>query len=122
MSAPLHAVARWLTRRAARAYSAPTVDDARRICLALRDRGFGSTVCFWNGDADTVEDITSSCLKLIELLHHLDNHSYLSVKLPAMRFDPDAVGMVLAAAARLPRLVHFDSHGPEDADPMFATI
>jgi proline dehydrogenase len=115
-------IAYWLTSCAARTYSAPTMEDARRICLDLKGMGFGSTVCFWNADADTVEDITRSCLELIELLRNLDSSSYLSLKLPAMHFDREAVAVILRAAARLPRLVHFDSHAPEDAGEMFAII
>ena len=122
MSGGLHTVVRWLTRRAARAYTAPTIEDAQRICFSLKDGGFGSTVCYWNSDADSVDHITSSCLKLIGLLQDLDTHSYISIKLPAMQFDQQAVATVVGAAAQLPRLVHFDSHGPEDADRMFAVI
>ena len=122
MSKGLRDAAHWLTSHAAKAYCAPTVEDARRLCFALRDQGFGSTVCFWNDDGDTVEGITRSCLELIELLRNLDSHSYLSVKLPAMRFDRHAVSVILRASAGLPRLTHFDSHGPEDADRMFALI
>jgi proline dehydrogenase len=114
--------AHWLISCAAQAYAAPTVESAQRICLDLRDNGFGSTVCFWNGDSDALETITSSCLKLLELLHSLDSHSYLSIKLPAMRFDQGAVDVIVKTAASMSRLVHFDSHGPEDAGRMFATI
>jgi proline dehydrogenase len=69
-----------------------------------------------------VECVTHSNLQLLELLRYLDSHSYLSLKLPAMRFDSEAVAIVLKAAGGLQRLVHFDSHGPEDADRMFAAI
>jgi proline dehydrogenase len=122
MSKLLHDGVHWLTSRAARAYSAPTIEDTRRICFNLRDQGFGSTVCFWNGDTDTVEHITRSCLQLVELLSNLDDHSYLSLKLPPMQFDKSAVAAILKAAAQVHQRVHFDSHGPEDADRMFATI
>jgi proline dehydrogenase len=122
MSKGLRDAAHWLTSHAAKAYCASTVEDARRLCFALRDQGFGSTVCFWNDDRDTVEGITRSCLELIELLRNLDSHSYLSVKLPAMRFDRSAVSVILRASSGLSRLTHFDSHGPEDADRMFAVI
>src|SRR5262249_12935451 len=122
MSKGLRDAAHWLTSHAAKAYCASTVEDARRLCFALRDQGFGSTVCFWNDDRDTVEGITRSCLELIELLRNLDSHSYLSVKLPAMRFDRSAVSVILRASSGLPRLTHFDSHGPEDADRMFAVL
>jgi proline dehydrogenase len=118
----LHGALRRLTNRAAQAYAAPTVDSARRICLRLQKDGFGSTVSFWNGDSDSVEDITRSCLELLDLLRDLDSHSYLSVKLPAMRFNSGAVAVILQAAATTGRLIHFDSHGPEDADRMFAAI
>jgi proline dehydrogenase len=79
-------------------------------------------VSFWNDDFDSVEYITHSSLQLLELLRHLDSHSYLSLKLPAMRFDSEAVGTILRAAVRIRRLIHFDSHGPEHADRMFALI
>ena len=118
----LNRAARWLARGAAQAYAAPTMEDARRICLGLERSGFGVTVCFWDGESDTVEGITRACLQLLELLRDLDSHSYLSIKLPGMRFDGEAVSAVLQAAARTQRLVHFDSHGPEDADRMFASI
>jgi proline dehydrogenase len=98
------------------------MDSARRICLRLQEDGFGSTVCFWNGDSDSVEDITRSCLELLDLLRDLDSLSYLSIKLPAMQFNSRAVGVILQAAASTGRLIHFDSHGPEDADRMFATV
>src|SRR5215831_13503260 len=111
-----------LASRAAQSYTAPTIQDARQICLKLRAEGLGTTVSFWNDDFDSVEYITHSNLQLLELLRYLDSHSYLSLKLPAMQFDSEAVGTILKAAARIPRLVHFDSHGPEHADQMFAAI
>src|SRR5215813_8571561 len=111
-----------LASRAAQSYTAPTIQDARQICLKLRAEGLGTTVSFWNDDVDSVEFVTRSNLQLLELLRYLDSHSYLSLKLPAMRFDSEAVGTVLKAAALVPRLVHFDSHSPEDADRMFAAI
>jgi|SRR6266850_1490276 len=118
----LNEAAHELIGRAAQAYTAPTVERARQICLSLRDGGFGTSVCFWNDDLDTVADITRSCLRLLDLLRYLDSHAYLSLKLPAIRFDKVAVTAILRAAARMPRLVHFDSHGPEHADRMLATI
>jgi proline dehydrogenase len=122
VAALLHGALHWLTDRASRGYAAPTLEGARRICLRLQGEGFGSTVAFWNSDSDSVEDISQSCLELLDLLGELDTHSYLSVKLPAMQFDSKAVDLILQAAAPTGRLVHFDSHGPEDADRMFATI
>jgi proline dehydrogenase len=119
---PLKTAAYWLASRAAQSYTAPTVEDARQICLQLQAEGLGTSVSFWNDDFDSVEYITHSSLQLLELLRFLDSHSYLSLKLPAMRFDPEAVGTILRAAAPMPRLIHFDSHGPEHADRMFATI
>jgi proline dehydrogenase len=119
---PLKTVAYSLASRAAQSYTAPSLQDARRICFKLRAVGLGTTVSFWNDDFDSVESVTHSNLQLLELLRYLDPHSYLSVKLPALQFDSEAVGTVLKAAARMPRLVHFDSHGPEDGDRMFAAI
>jgi proline dehydrogenase len=111
-----------LIERAAQGYTAPTIERARQICLNLHRDGIGSSLCYWNSDSDTVDEIVRSCLQLLELLSSLDSGSYLSLKLPSMQFDRDAVAAVLKAAARIPRLIHFDSHGPEDADRMFATI
>jgi proline dehydrogenase len=122
MATVLRGSLHWLTSLAAQAYATPTMDSARRICLRLQEDGFGSTVCFWNGDSDSVEDITRSCLELLDLLRDLDSLSYLSIKLPAMQFNSRAVAVILQAAAPTGRLIHFDSHGPEDADQMFATV
>jgi proline dehydrogenase len=122
MADPLRLAAHWFIRQAARGYSAPTLDSAREVCKSLQDSGFGSTVCFWNADSDSVREITQSCLGLLNLLAGLDSHSYLSIKLPAMRFEMEAVATLLKEAARSNRLVHFDSHGPEDADRMFDVI
>src|SRR5690242_18833822 len=119
---PLKTVAYSLASRAAQSYTAPTLQDARRICLRLRADGLGTTVSFWNDDFDSVESVTHSNLQLLELLRYLDSHSYLSLKLPALQFDSEAVGTVLKPAGRMARLVHFDSHGPEDGDRMFAAI
>jgi len=44
-----------LTCRAAQAYAAPTIEDARRVCLDLGRGGFGTTGCFCDGDSGTVE-------------------------------------------------------------------
>src|SRR5262249_6467938 len=112
----------WLASRAAQSYTAPTVEDARQICLQLRAEGLGTSVSFWNDDFDSVESITHASLQLLELLRDVDSHSYLSLKLPALEFDSEAVGTILRAAARMPRLIHFDSHGPEHADRMFAIM
>jgi proline dehydrogenase len=122
MSNLLRQTTHWFINHAARGYSAPTLGSARAICEALRDHGFGSTVCFWNADSDSVEEITLSCLQLLELLADLDSRSYLSLKLPAIHFNADAVAAILKKAARMPRMVHFDSHGPEDACRMFDVI
>jgi proline dehydrogenase len=122
MSNALRLATHWLIGQAARGYSAPTIDRAREVCEALRDRGFGSTVCFWNADSDSVEDITRACLRLLGVLRELDSHSYLSLKLPAMQFDAEAVAVILKEAAGMPRLIHFDSHAPEDADRMFCLM
>jgi proline dehydrogenase len=122
MADALRQTAHWLIRRAARGYSAPTISNAREVCKSLQNSGFGNTVCFWNADSDSVEEITHSCLALLDLLSELDSHSYLSLKLPAMRFEMEAVATLLKEAARSNRLIHFDSHGPEDADRMFDVI
>lgn len=122
MSNVLRLATHWAISQAARGYSAPTIDRARDVCEALREHGFGSTVCFWNADSDSVDEITRACVQLLGLLRDLDSHSYLSLKLPAMRFDTGAVAVILKEAARMPRLIHFDSHAPEDADRMFAVM
>jgi proline dehydrogenase len=122
MSKLLNESVRWLINRASEAYAAPTVEEARRICLDLASSGFGATLAFWNGDSDNVESVSQASLQLLGLLEQLDPASYLSIKLPAMRFDPNAVSTILSAAARGRRLVHFDSHGPEDMDRMLCMI
>ena len=122
MATLIHGALRRLLNRAAKPYAATSIEDARQICRDLACKGFGNTVCFWDGPSDTTEDIRSACLDLIGLLQEFDTDSYLSIKLPGMRFEHDAVSSVLKCAARYGRLVHFDSHGPEHTDRMFQAI
>src|SRR4051794_3786985 len=105
----------WLAAHAAKSYTAPTIEDARQICLNLETQRLGSSLCFWNDDSDSVENIVGASLQLLDILEYLEPRSYLSLKLPALCFDSTALKTILRAATRQSRLVHFDSHGPEHA-------
>ncbi|MFV1958266.1 MAG: proline dehydrogenase [Planctomycetota bacterium] len=103
--------------RAARRYVAGTeLEDALRLCRALDARGTRSTIGYWNDPTDPVSLVDAQYLACLDALGGSDLDGYLSVKVPALRFDPDLLHPLLRRAAAGGVRVHFDSLGPEHAD------
>jgi len=120
-----------LARRAARGYIAgPELDDALRVTDTLAGRGYCSTVGFWDGEGDSPRSVADQYLAALDALaarraeHPYDagRNSYLSIKLPALRFSAELLGEVADRAARQQVRLHFDSHGPETADATWQAI
>ncbi len=120
-----------LARRAARGYIAgPELGDALRVTDQLRGHGYGSTVGFWDGEGDSPRSVADQYLAALDALaarrseHSSDagRDSYLSIKLPALRFSGELLGEVVDRAGRRQVRLHFDSHGPETADATWQAI
>jgi proline dehydrogenase len=103
-------------RRAARAYVAgPEFDDALRVALGLRSKGFLVTLGYWNGGEDSPRHVANTYLQSLAAMQGR-NFDHLSIKLPALDYSYDLLEEVLCAAQRLNLKIHFDSLGPETVD------
>ena len=85
-----------LIRRAARAYSAgPALQNARAVCDRFATEGLSSTVCYWNVSFDPPERVASCYTDILGLIPDLHTDCYLSVKAPAIQFNPDLLKNIL---------------------------
>lgn len=120
-----------LARRAARGYIAgPELGDALRVSDQLGGHEFRSTVGFWDGEGDSPRSVADQYLAALDALaarrcevsSDVGRDSYLSIKLPALRFSAELLGEVADHAAKQQVRLHFDSHGPETADATWQAI
>lgn len=113
----------WVMQRCARAYIAgPALADARAACLRLRDAGCANTVGYFNGDDESPRVIADADLAAIEMFGAEGLDAYLSVKVPALKFDAGLLAEIARAAVAKGVGMHFDAHAPEDADRTFAAV
>lgn len=139
MNRPAHAtLKRWayalggpVLQRASRAYvPGPRLEDAVHWARHLAPAGCGFTFGYFNADGESAAQVEHACRQSIQALAALgamrkdgaQRTGYCSVKVPALGYDEGALqGLVLLAQAQGQRL-HFDSHGPETAEPMLAAL
>jgi CelD/BcsL family acetyltransferase involved in cellulose biosynthesis len=113
-------VTRRVVARAERAHVAgPELADA--VTAAQKVNG-AVALAFWDGPEDTPAKVESSSLSALDAIaeHGLDG--YVSVKPAALGFARERLERVLARAGELGLVVHFDSTGPEDAEPSWALL
>jgi proline dehydrogenase len=113
----------FLIRRAARAYTAgPELHNARAACERLAGDGMASTICYWNSGSDLPEQVTDFYSDILGLIPDLGGNCYLSVKAPAIKFNPDLLKIILDRARSVGAVVHFDAMAPDTADDTFEMI
>ena len=99
-----------LGKRAARSYIAgPELRDAVRVSTDLSEKGFGSTIGFWNGDNDAYDAVFNQYVTGLGALRELGGDSYLSIKLPAIGYSRKLLSPVLYRAKRNGIRLHFDA-------------
>jgi len=113
-----------LVRRAARPYVAgPAMEDARAVCEKLRRDGISSTVCYWDAYADHPGIVSQAYVGLLSQMFTCGHSDcYLSVKAPALNFDPECVRKVIEAAQLLNAIVHFDALAIDTVERTFELI
>lgn len=94
-----------------------TIDDALLVARRLCDDGASSTLGFWETRESVGRPVVDTYLSAVERVAGSELDGTLSIKPPAMRFDPRWAAELGAAAERLRVRIHCDSHGPEVADP-----
>jgi len=114
---------RALAQRVARTYVVgPDLEDAARACRSLGAHGFRSTICFWNHDNDTPDDITERYMAAIDVVGAESLDCYVSVKAPPLQFSRDRFGQIFERARQRDVSIHFDSLWPEATDQTFSLI
>lgn len=99
-----------------------TVDDAIGVARRLALQGSASTLGFWNTADYPGREVVDIYLATIARLRASDLDSSVSMKAPAIRFDPVATREIAAAAAAQNIRLHFDSHGPETVEATHAVL
>jgi proline dehydrogenase len=103
--------------RAARAYIAgPELSDGLRVATQMEQRGFASTLGFWDGDDDSPRSVADAYVDALKAMRQRNSDCYLSIKLPALAYSLDLLDEVLAEARLAKARIHFDSLGPETVD------
>lgn len=116
-SATVSAAIMPLMQRAGRAYvGGETVDDALSIARRLNDEEkLPTTLGFWDTKDYSARQVADICVNAIRRLAESGLDSYLSIKPPALRFDPQLAAALAKTARDCNVRVHSDSHGPEVA-------
>lgn len=120
-SAGASAVLMPVVRRAGRAYvGGDTVHDALSIARRLNEDSLPNTLGFWDTVEYTPEQVVAIYVDAVKELAESALDSYLSIKPPALKYDPAFTAEVALAAKKWNVRVHCDSHGPETADASHA--
>lgn len=112
-----------LLRRFARDFvGGESLDEAWAVAERLQADGTPSTLGFWDDQTYAPADVVRIYRDTIERIGDGSLDSYISIKPPALRYDP-AVARDLASAAAAKRVrIHVDSHGESAADPTWSFI
>lgn len=105
-----------LALRAAKAYVAgERLEDAIRVADQLAERGLGATLGFWDAPDDSPRSVADAYLAGLKALAGRE-HSYLSIKVPSLKFSDELMAELVAQATHDRVRLHFDALGPETAE------
>jgi len=107
-----------LIQRVAREYfGGESVDDALCVAQRLAAQNIPSTLGFWDSADYSGREVADIYLSAIDAVAASGLDAYLSIKAPALRFDPRLASELAGRAQKSGVRLHFDSHGLEVADP-----
>lgn len=90
-----------------------TVDDALCVARRLAVQNVSNTLGFWDTADYTKRQVADIYLAALKSLSGSGLDSYVSIKPPALRFDPRMTVELADAAKSSGVRLHCDSHGPE---------
>lgn len=121
MPAPFRFLSHLLKQHAASFYVAGAkLEDALRVC-----RGWeagSTTICAWNKDNTVPGENAQRCVAGIDAVHAAQMDGRVAFKPHDLQFSHDLIGNVLDHARTCKVPLHFDSMGPETAEPSLALI
>ena len=106
-----------VTRFARDFVSGETIDDALSVAQRLANDTIPSTLGFWDTPDYTRRQVAHIYLTAVKRLAAGTLDSYVSIKPPALGYDPQLAAEFAAEAKASNIRLHCDSHGPESADP-----
>jgi len=127
-----------LLRRAASAYvPGPALEDALHWASARAPAGVSFTFGYFNAEHEAATLVARKTLETIETLAKLQNPAgnavsavtentlgqagssagYCSLKVPALNYEAQTLHRLAQHASKHGQRLHFDSHGPETAEP-----
>jgi proline dehydrogenase len=112
-----------LAERAARPYIVgQELADAMRASRSLRERGFRSTIGFWNRVDEDPDDIAARYSAAIDAVGAEGLDCRVSVKAPPLQFSQERFERLAKQARERNVGLHFDSLWPEATDETFSLL
>jgi proline dehydrogenase len=112
-----------MMRLAGRAYIAgPKLQDALTVAGRLADRGYASSIAFWDALDTAPMDVLDAYVSGVRALQSSSLDCYVSVKAPSLQFDHGSFSKLVSECAKGNTRLHFDSLGPGTADATMALI
>lgn len=119
----LHRTKVWIAQLlAARYVAGPHLGDGVRLCRSAGERGWSSILCPWDSPGDSIQTVRTSYMAALDAIHSERLRCYLSVKVPALRYDFGLVRELAQCAREFRVRLHFDAHGPDSATPTFQLL
>ena len=100
----------------------PELRDAVTAFDRFARSGQGGTLGYFNNETEEPRRIASLDVDALEALADGRRNGYVSIKVPAMKYDRELVEEIARASARTGVGIHFDSHAVETTDPTYASI
>ena len=119
-------------QRASRAYvPGPRLEDAVSWARHRAPSGCSFTFGYFNAEQESAAQVEQACRQSVLALAALGTPpsrsgpyrpGYCSVKVPALGYEPGALQRLALLARAHGQRLHFDSHGPESAEPTLAAV
>jgi proline dehydrogenase len=117
------AVLHTLVQRVSRNYIAgPTLGDAQRISRPLAARGYALTLGYWDAADDPASEVLATYLASCEALAAPGGANYLSIKIPALKYDGGMFRALQEKSRECGVPLLFDALDTENATPTFKFI
>jgi proline dehydrogenase len=88
----------------------------------VQRRGLRATIGYFNALGESPTRIADLNLDVLAALGNERHDGYLSIKVPAMKFDTKLVERIALKARSVNVAIHFDSHAAHAADATFAAL
>ena len=113
-----------LTLQAAGRVYVPGADleDALRVGRRFAQPGASCTLGYFHPPDEHPAHVADIDRRIVDAMASLEPPGYVSIKAPALGYDPALVTHIVADAMRAGMLAHFDSHEHHTAEPTLACV